>query len=101
MSEQLTPEEIERLRAWRIRDIGRQIHPVSQVLIVDYMLRLHDERERLRNLQAEDVMIEHVRRIEHDVDTPAENWGTVDERELIAAAVRVMVASLDKPADSA
>lgn len=99
MSEQLTREEIESLRVWRMRDIGMQIHPVSQVLIVDYMLQLHDERERLRNLQAADVTEEQ--RTEW-LGTP---WLFADRaemhREMIAAAVRVMLGGLDNSTDSA
>lgn len=97
MSERLTREEIESLRVWRMRDIGMQIHPVSQVLIVDYMLRLHDTLERLRKLQAEDVMDEQLEAVQTEAPEGLPEIG----RPTIASVMRGMLASLDKPADSA
>ena len=97
MSERLTPCEIEQLRIWQASGADT-LHYRAQKA-VRYMLDLHDLMERLRRLQPDDVTNQQ------RVDWLHSPWSGSDlktlHHEMIAAAVRVMVASLDKPADSA
>lgn len=92
MSEQLTPEEVEDLREWAAataRGCGAAIRRDILLRAAAQFLRLHDERERLRNLQAEDVTEEQ----------RTEWLGTAwyfrerpqKHSEMMAAAVRVML----------
>ena len=90
MSEQLRAEVIEE---WRAAMPDREMLGCLGDLVA-YMLRLHDERERLRNLQSKDVTREHVETIESEIGYRLDPYD-------IASSVRVIVASLDKPADSA
>jgi len=92
MSERLTPEEIERLReADECWDLG-----TTGLRAVREMLRLHDLVERLRRLQAEDVTDEQ--RAAWWASQWEQNDTVRSHRTMIAAAVRVIVASLDKNA---
>ena len=89
MVERLTRDELGQLRIWLMADSPARLHRVSQRRIVADLLQLHDERERLRNLQAGDVTEEQ----------RTEWLGTAwyfRERpwmhsEMMAAAVRVML----------
>ena len=92
MSEQLTPEQIDYLREWlpaTARGRGAAIRRDILLRAAAQFLQLHDERERLRNLQAGDVTEEQ----------RTEWLGTAwyfRERpwmhsEMMAAAVRVML----------
>ena len=67
--------------------------------LIAYMLDLHDERERLRRLQADDVTGGQIQSVEEIVGASSNGWDFVPESELIAAAVRVVVGSLDKSAE--
>ena len=71
-------------------DLPDEIEQLQEVIAM--LSRLHDERERLRNLQAEDVTRKQVDQVADEY-----RWAS---RDMIAAAVRVIVASLDKPAGS-
>lgn len=98
MSERLTPEEIEQLRAWQDTDITDLSYALQQRTVA-YLLHLHDTLERLRTLQPEDVTEQQ--RVEW-LGSPFEYSDRAPlHRKMMAAAVRVMLASLDKPADSA
>ena len=87
MSEQLTPEEIEQ---WRAAMTDRALLGGYGDAIA-YMLRLHDEREHLRNLQPEDVTGAQIQSVEGMVGASSNAWDYVREGDLIAAAVRVML----------
>ena len=71
-------------------DLPEEIEQLQEVIAM--LSHLHDERERLRNLQAEDVTRKQVDQVADEY-----RWAS---RDMIAAAVRVIVASLDKPAGS-
>jgi len=97
MTEQLTRDDIDRLREWQDTDVTELSYRLQRRAIAD-LLRLHDTMERLRNLQRQDITDEQ--RAEW-LGTP---WLFSDQADpycnMIAAAVRVIVASLDKPAGS-
>ena len=98
MSDKLTPERIEALRVWCYNLQHTRCYTDADTLrlIVRYMLHLHDLVERLRNLQQQDITEEQ--RAEW-LGTP---WLFSDRSQMhcdmIAAAVRVIVNSLDKSA---
>ena len=71
-------------------DLSEEIEQLQEAIAM--LSRLHDERERLRNLQAEDVTRKQVDQVADEY-----RWAS---RDMIAAAVRVIVASLDKTAGS-
>lgn len=97
MTERLTPEEIEELRE-RSREVIGSIPVTSREL--NCLLRAYQLVDRLRTLQAEDVTGAQMQAVEHIIGVANPAWDFVREGDLIAAAVRVMVASLDKNADS-
>lgn len=94
MSEQLTSLEIEQ---WRRTVFERSAWFHAEVLrALEYMLQLHDERERRRKLQRHDVTEQQ------RTEWLAAPWVFTNcsemQRDMIAAAVRVMLASRDKTA---
>jgi len=100
MTEQLTRDDIDRLREWQDTDVTDLSYGLQRRAIAD-LLRLQDERERLRRLQPKDVTQTQIHAVESIVGQSSHAWDFVPESDLIAAAVRVIVASLDKSADTA
>ena len=87
MTERLTPEEIDRLRKRPTVEFNGQLLTFVTTRELTVLLQEHCERQRLRNLQPNDVTDAQWREIfgsEWVMRTPA-------AKRLIAAAVRVVV----------
>ena len=69
-------------------DLPEEIEQLQEVIAM--LSHLHDERERLRNLQPEDVTGAQIHTVERIVG-PGNSWDFVPESNLIAAAVRVVL----------
>lgn len=83
----LTQEDYELLRS--VRANGGRINMNLLQRSIDELLHLHDERERLRNLQPEDVTEEQRMEWLHSWSRGPSLQGL--HRDMITAAVRVML----------